>query len=129
MLIPFANQICIFCSRSPNPPNTGNSNRRQDGSRFCEETETTIRHDVSVLRAEKGKEENCGDCIAIAIKTCTLNLRVNEENRGEEGRKESPSLRYIDSHFLSLSRTLLSAYLSTNLHPKNSSDLFQCKSC
>lgn len=95
--------ICAFRSRSSDPPNTGNPNWRQNGSRLCEEAETTIRHDLNALNTDERKQEDRGDCVAIATRTCTLILRVNEKNRGEKGREESPSLRYIvDSHFLFL---------------------------
>lgn len=43
---PYKLNICL-CSRSSDSSNTGNPNRRQNGSRLCEEAETTIRHDVS----------------------------------------------------------------------------------
>lgn len=46
----------FFISRSSDPSNTGNPNRRQNGSRLCEEAETTI-CDLSALCAEERKKE------------------------------------------------------------------------
>jgi len=61
MLIPLANQICAFCSRSSDPPNIGNPHRRQNGSRLCEEAKTTIRY-VSALSAKEEEKENHDGC-------------------------------------------------------------------
>lgn len=49
--------------RSPDPSDSGNSTRRQNGPRLCEEAETTIRHDVNApganeREAEEEKEED-----------------------------------------------------------------------